>query len=56
MNIPAMRIGPGKHLKGRKLMGGIVTPEQFDHFHEVRSACSFSRDHHMPTRPSTAHR
>ncbi len=35
-NIPAMRIGPGKHLKGRKLMGGIVTPEEFDHFHEVR--------------------
>lgn len=31
-----MRIGPGKHLKGRKLMGGIVTPEEFDHFHEVR--------------------
>ena len=56
MNIPAMRIGPGKHLKGRKLMGGIVTPEQFDHFHEVRGACSFSRDHRMPTRPSIAHR
>ena len=36
MNIPAMRIGPGKHLKGRKLMGGVTTPEQFDHFHEVR--------------------
>ncbi|PIL36630.1 hypothetical protein GSI_00319 [Ganoderma sinense ZZ0214-1] len=34
-NIPAMRIGPGKHLKGRKLMGGIVTPEEFDHFHEL---------------------
>ena len=30
LNIPAMRIGPGKHLKGRKLMGGIITPEQFD--------------------------
>lgn len=35
MNIPAMRIGPGKHLKGRQLMGGIITPEEFDHFHEV---------------------
>ena len=35
MNVPAMRIGPGKHLKGRKLMGGVTTPEQFDHFHEV---------------------
>ena len=30
-----MRIGPGKHLKGRTLMGGIVTPEEFDHFHEL---------------------
>lgn len=35
LNIPAMRIGPGKHLKGRTLMGGIVTPDEFDHFHEV---------------------
>ena len=33
-----MRLGPGKHLKGRKLMGGIVTPEVFDYFHEV---CDF---------------
>lgn len=32
----AMRLGPGKHLKGRKLMGGIVKPEEFDYFHEVR--------------------
>lgn len=31
----AMRLGPGKHLKGRKLMGGIVKPEEFDYFHEV---------------------
>lgn len=30
-----MRLGPGKHLKGRNLMGGIVTPEGFDYFHEV---------------------
>lgn len=35
-NIIAMRLGTGKHLKGRTLMGGIVTPEEFDHFHEVR--------------------
>ncbi|KAI0773710.1 acyl-CoA dehydrogenase NM domain-like protein [Fomes fomentarius] len=35
MNIPAMRIGPGKHLKGRQLMGGIIAPEEFDHFHEL---------------------
>lgn len=23
-----MRLGPGKHLKGRTLMGGIVKPEE----------------------------
>jgi hypothetical protein len=34
-NIIAMRIGPGKHLQGRRLMGGIVKPEEFDYFHEV---------------------
>jgi len=36
VNMIAMRLGPGKHLKGRKLMGGIVEPEKFDYFHEVR--------------------
>lgn len=30
-----MRLGPGKHLQGRILMGGIVKPEEFDYFHEV---------------------
>ncbi|THH13330.1 hypothetical protein EW146_g6875 [Bondarzewia mesenterica] len=35
MNITAMRLGPGKHLKGRTLMGGVITPEEFDHFHEL---------------------
>lgn len=30
-----MRLGPGKHLQGRRLMGGIVKPEEFDYFHEV---------------------
>ncbi|KAH9856469.1 acyl-CoA dehydrogenase [Lenzites betulinus] len=34
-NIHAMRMGPGKHLKGRTLMGGVVTPEEFDYFHEL---------------------
>lgn len=34
-NLNAMRLGPGKHLKGRVLMGGIVKPEEFDYFHEV---------------------
>jgi len=31
----AMRMGPGKHLQGRVLMDGLVTPEEFDYFHEV---------------------
>lgn len=34
LNIIAMRFGPGKHLKGLTLMGGIVKPEEFDYFHE----------------------
>ncbi|KAJ7650358.1 acyl-CoA dehydrogenase [Roridomyces roridus] len=34
-NVLAMRLGPGPHLKGRELMGGIVTPEEFDYFHEM---------------------
>lgn len=38
LNIIGMRLGPGKHLKGRTLLGGAVTPEKFDHFHEV--SCS----------------
>lgn len=39
-NIISMRLGPGKHLKGRTLMGGIVKSEEFDYFHEVMS-CSY---------------
>ncbi|KAJ8592660.1 acyl-CoA dehydrogenase NM domain-like protein [Rhizopogon salebrosus TDB-379] len=34
INFLAMRLGPGKHLKGLTLMGGIVKPEEFDYFHE----------------------
>ncbi|KDQ28823.1 hypothetical protein PLEOSDRAFT_1038031 [Pleurotus ostreatus PC15] len=34
-NVIAMRLGPGKHLGGRSLMGGIVKPEEFDYFHEM---------------------
>ncbi|PFH50572.1 hypothetical protein AMATHDRAFT_3854 [Amanita thiersii Skay4041] len=34
-NIISMRLGPGKHLRGRTLMGGIVKPEEFDYFHEA---------------------
>lgn len=36
MNILAMRLGPGKHLQGRTLLGGVIKTEEFDHFHEVR--------------------
>ncbi|RXW24272.1 hypothetical protein EST38_g1576 [Candolleomyces aberdarensis] len=35
LNIIAMRMGPGPHLKGLELMGGIVKPEEFDYFHEL---------------------
>ncbi|PVG01670.1 acyl-CoA dehydrogenase NM domain-like protein [Serendipita vermifera] len=34
-NIHAMRLGPGKHLKGLTLMDGLVKPEEFDYFHEL---------------------
>lgn len=32
--VNAMRLGPGKHLAGRKLFGG-VKPEEMDYFHEM---------------------
>ncbi|OCH95428.1 acyl-CoA dehydrogenase NM domain-like protein [Obba rivulosa] len=35
VNMHAMRMGPGRHLKGLTLMGGIVKPEEFDYFHEM---------------------
>ncbi|CAA7267132.1 unnamed protein product [Cyclocybe aegerita] len=35
LNIIVMRLGSGKHLKGRELMSGIVKPEEFDQFHEL---------------------
>ena len=28
VNILAMRLGPGAHLKGLELMGGVVKPEE----------------------------
>ncbi|KAG6918633.1 hypothetical protein DXG01_012752 [Tephrocybe rancida] len=37
LNMHAMRMGPGKHLQGRTLMNGLVKPEEFDYFHEVRN-------------------
>jgi len=38
-----MRLGPGKHLKGRTLMGGITKPEEFDYFHELIITQEFAR-------------
>ncbi|KAJ8587519.1 acyl-CoA dehydrogenase NM domain-like protein [Rhizopogon salebrosus TDB-379] len=35
VNLHAMRMGPGKHLKGLTLMNGLVKPEEFDYFHEL---------------------
>jgi len=35
VNLHAMRLGPGKHLKGRALFNGLVAPEEFDYFHEL---------------------
>ncbi|KAF8071704.1 acyl-CoA dehydrogenase [Lyophyllum atratum] len=42
-NLIAMRLGPGKHLKGRVLMGGIVKPEEFDYFYELIMAQEVAR-------------
>ncbi|KAI0322547.1 acyl-CoA dehydrogenase NM domain-like protein [Amylostereum chailletii] len=42
-NIHAMRMGPGKHLKGLTLFDGIVTPEEFDYFHELIVTQEISR-------------
>ncbi|KAN0113423.1 Acyl-CoA dehydrogenase/oxidase, N-terminal and middle domain containing protein [Russula decolorans] len=35
VNLNAMRLGPGKHLKGLSLFHGLVKPEEFDYFHEL---------------------
>lgn len=35
LNVHAMRLGPGKHLKGLTLMDGAVKPEEFNYFHEL---------------------
>lgn len=31
----AMRLGPGKHLHGTELLGGVVKGEEFDYFHDM---------------------
>jgi alkylation response protein AidB-like acyl-CoA dehydrogenase len=42
-NLLAMRLGPGKHLLGRRLMDGVVDPEEFDYFHELTIVQEFVR-------------
>lgn len=37
VEINAMRMGPGKHLLGRKLLGG-VKPDEFDYFVSLRGS------------------
>ncbi|KAJ7170604.1 acyl-CoA dehydrogenase/oxidase [Mycena crocata] len=45
LNILAMHMGPGQHLKGRVLMNGIITVEEFDAFHELIINQEFARIH-----------
>lgn len=34
-NILALRLGPGKHLHGRKILGGAVEGKEVDYFHDL---------------------
>ncbi|KAK8186628.1 acyl-CoA dehydrogenase/oxidase [Phyllosticta citribraziliensis] len=34
-NVLAMRLGPGRHLHGRKLLEGAVEGDKFDYFHDL---------------------
>jgi alkylation response protein AidB-like acyl-CoA dehydrogenase len=42
-NVLAMRLGPGKHLHGRELLGGVVKGEDFDYFHDLIVCQEMSR-------------
>ncbi|KAF7308134.1 Acyl-CoA dehydrogenase [Mycena chlorophos] len=42
-NLLAMRLGPGEHLKGRVLMGGLVEPEELTVLHTLIIIQEFSR-------------
>ncbi|KAJ7593033.1 acyl-CoA dehydrogenase/oxidase [Mycena floridula] len=35
LNIFGMRLGPGPHLNGLVLMDGLISPQEFDEFHEL---------------------
>ena len=54
MNTLPMRLGPGPHLKGLTLMGGIIEPEEFDHFHELTMVQEIARIHHRSLEYSLA--
>ncbi|KAL0064845.1 hypothetical protein AAF712_008242 [Marasmius tenuissimus] len=45
LNLPAMALGPGPHLKGLTLLDGVVKPEEFDCFHELVMIQEGSRLH-----------
>lgn len=38
-----MRLGPGKHMNGVSLFGGVMKGEQFDYFHDLIIGQEFSR-------------
>lgn len=40
-----MRLGPGKHLEGHTLLGGIVAPAEFDYFHELVLTQELAKTH-----------
>jgi alkylation response protein AidB-like acyl-CoA dehydrogenase len=42
-NVLAMRLGPGKHLHGLELLGGVVKGEEFDYFHDLIVCQEMSR-------------
>ncbi|KAK8156530.1 acyl-CoA dehydrogenase [Phyllosticta citrichinensis] len=43
-NVLAMRLGPGRHLHGRKLLEGAVEGEKFDYFHDLIVAQEMTRN------------
>lgn len=43
LGILHMRLGPGKHLHGVELMGGVVKGEEFDYFHDLVVSQEMSR-------------
>lgn len=42
-NLLAMRLGPGKHLHNRKLLGGLIDGKEFDYLHDLIISQEFVR-------------